>query len=279
MTTTGVLFLLVFGSCTVLCLAKMDGPGREVIFSNFTLFMLLVVLSPIFTVWGLIVLIRREVSEHNQARAVREKQARISRAAQAAAAKRREEEKARQEKQQRINDLGEENAALVECALAAVKQVGESEAARTGWLGDVDFTADIEEITANFQKAHALRVVATKLSALDKPSEDDRRILAEANTSIANLELAASERVELIVQCAGEAHLVDKSLSDERKDAQTAEQRAELHAKLSAMLYGIGAAPKAIPTDSAVDAVMTRVQAYREIKNQLQVVRDETHRP
>lgn len=238
-----------------------------------------VLLSPIITVLILIALIRRQINKHNQARAVREEQARISRAAQAAAAKRRKEEKAREVKQQRINDLGEENAEFVECALAAVKQVGESEAARTGWLGDADFTADIEEITANFQKAHALRQVAKKLSALDKPSEDDRRILAEANTSIATLELTAIERVELIVQCAGEARLIDKSLSDERKDAQTAEQRAELHAKLSAMLYGIEAAPNTTPTDSAVDAVMTRVQAYREIKNQLQLVRDETHRP
>ena len=274
MTTTGVLILLLFGSCTVICLAKMDGPGRETTATNSTLLMLLVVLSPIFTAAILIDLIRREVSEHNQARALREEQARISRAAQAAAAKRREKEKAREVQQQRINNLGELNAEFVECALAAVKQVGESEAARTGWLGDADFTADIEEITANFQKAHALRQVAKKLSALDKPSEDDRKILAEANTSIANLELTAIERVELIVQCAKEARLVDESLSDERKDAQTAEQRAELHAKLSAMLYGIEAAPNTTPTDSAVDAVMTRVQAYREIKNQIQQARE-----
>ena len=233
-----------------------------------------VLFSPILAVGILIDLITQGINKHNQARAVREEQARISRAAQAAAAKRREEEKTRQEKQQRINNLGEDNAEFVECALAAVKQVRESEAARTGWLGDADFTADIQEITANFQKAHALRQVAKKLSALDKPSDDDRRILAEANTSIANLELTATERVELIVQCAEEARLIDKSLSDERKDARTAEQRAELHAKLSAMLYGIEAAPNITPTDSAVDAVMTRVQAYREIKNQIQQARE-----
>jgi hypothetical protein len=239
-----------------------------------TNFWFVVLLSPIATVLILIALILRAIKNHKVARAVREEQARISRATQAAAAKRREEEKARQEKQQRINNLGQENAEFVECALAAVKQVGASEAARTGWLGDADFTADIQEITANFQKAHALRQVAKKLSALDKPGEDDRRILAEANTSIANLELTAIERVELIVQCAEEARLVDKSLSDERKDAQTAEQRAELHAKLSAMLYGIEAAPNTTPTDSAVDAVMIRVQAYREIKNQIQQARE-----
>ena len=36
----------------------------------------------------------------------------------------------------------------------------------------------------------------------------------------------------------------DESLRTEREDARTAEQRAELHAKLSSMLYGIEAAPR-----------------------------------
>lgn len=239
-------------------------------------FIALTLLSPILTVGILIEQIQRGISKHNEARALLVEEARIDRAAQAAAAKLREEEKARKEKQQRINNLGEENAEFVECALAAVTQVGASEAASTGWLGDADFTADIEEITANFQKAHALRQVANKLSALDKPSEDDRRILAEANTSIANLELTAIQRVELIVQCAEEARLVDKSLSDKRKDALTAEQRAELHAKLSGMLYGIEATPTATSRESGVDGVMARVQAYREVMTAIQQARGDS---
>ena len=219
-----------------------------------------------FTAWA--------TSEYKKSRAAAEERARAERAARGAAEKREREEKARKKKQQRIRALGKENAALVESAMAAVRQVGASEAARTGWLGDVDFTADIQQITDNFQKAHALRKVADELSALDKPSPDDRRILAEAETTVANLELAAVERVELIGKCATEARLIDKSLSDERKDARTAEQRAELHAKLSGLLYGIEAAPDTTPTDSAADAVMARVQAYREIKSQIQQARD-----
>lgn len=39
------------------------------------------------------------------------------------------------------------------------------------------------------------------------------------------------------------------------------------------MLYGIEATPDTTPTDSAADAVMARVQAYREIKNQIQRAR------
>lgn len=204
-----------------------------------------------------------------------QQRARVEQAAQAAQAKHQREERIRQEKQRRIDTLGKQNTGRVESALSAVKQVAASEAARAGWLGDVDFSADIKGITENFEKAHALRGVIGKLSALDKPSADDRALLAEAKTTAANLETAAIERVELIGKCAEEAKLIDKSLRTEREDARVAAQRAELHAKLSAMLYGIEATPKTTQQDSAVDAVMARVQAYREIKNQIQQARDD----
>lgn len=180
------------------------------------------------------------------------------------------------EKQKRIATLGKDNAALVESALSAVKTVTASEAAREGWLGEVDFSADIQQITDIFEKAHALSELTTRLSSLDKPSAEDHRILAEATTTGADLERTAMERVDLIKKCATEAQLIDKSFLTEREDARVAEQRAELHAKLTAMLYGIEATPDATPTDSAVDAVMSRVQAFREIKNQIQQARGET---
>lgn len=214
------------------------------------------------------------ITANDKRLAAKKKREREERAAREAAAKREREEKRRKEREQRVKSMGAENAALVESALAAVKQVSASEAARTGWLGDVDFTADIQQIADNFQKAHALRKVAEKLSALDKPTADDRRILAEARTTIATLDRAAVASVELIEKCATEARLIDKSLREERKDARTAEQRAELHAKLSGLLYGIEAAPDTSPESSAADAVMARVQAYREIKSQIQHARD-----
>ncbi|WKG04654.1 hypothetical protein [Mycolicibacterium sp. HK-90] len=219
--------------------------------------------------WALCKIAAAVEKRHTEA----QERARIEQAALAADAKRQREERIRQEKQRRIDTLGKQNAALVESALSAVKQVAASEAARAGWLGDVDFSADITGITDNFEKAHALRGVIGKLSALDKPSAEDRKILAETKTTAAHLEVAAIERVELIGKCAKEAQLIDKSLRTEREDARVAEQRAELHAKLSAMLYGIEATPETNQQDSAVDAVMARVQAYREIKNQIQQAR------
>ncbi|WNG87771.1 hypothetical protein C6A87_000265 [Mycobacterium sp. ITM-2016-00317] len=213
------------------------------------------------------------VSAEQKRRDAAEERARADRAKQAAAAKREREERARKEKQRRIATLGKANAERVDKAVSAVKRVSESEAARAGWLGDVDFSTDIQWITGNFKQAHDLRRVADKLSALDKPSADDRRILAEANSTIARMVKAAIERVDLIEKCAKEAQHIDESLRTEREDARLAEQRAELHAKLGAMLYGIEAAPTANPTSSAVDAVMARVQAYREIKNEIEKAR------
>lgn len=221
-------------------------------------------------IWGATKLATSIEEGHKAARAKEE----ANRAAKAAADKKLREDRARQAKQQRIASLGAKNAELVESAQAAVKRVVATEAATAGWLGEVDFTGDLASITDNFQRAYSLRKVASELSALDRPNNDDRRILAEAKTTAANLERIAIERVELIAKCAVEARRIDESLCKERKDAKTAEQRAALHARLGSMLYGIEAAPTKAFDNSAADAVMARVQAYREIKNQIQLARD-----
>lgn len=195
------------------------------------------------------------------------------RAAQVEAEAKQRQERTRKERQQRIDALGTKNAELVESVELSVKQVAATEAARAGWLGEVDFTDDLKGITESFQKAHSLRKVAGQLSALDKPSAEDRRVLADAKITADSLERTARERSALIAKCATEARRIDESLRAERKDAKTAEQRAELHGKLSAMLYGIEATPVSSPDCSAASAVLARVQAYREIKNQIQQAR------
>jgi hypothetical protein len=248
----------------------------------FVIVLIALVPKPVWIALGVIVgaiivtwVVYRIVTAVEARRAAEEERLRIERAQQAAAAKREREERVRKAKQQRIDTLGKQNAARVESALGAIRQVKSSEAARTGWLGDVDFSADLKSITELFKKAYALQGVTGKLSALDKPNADDKRILAEAKATITSLERTAIERVTLIERCATEAKLIDKSLQAERDDARVAEERAELHGELSAMLYGIEAAPTATPSNSAADAVMARVQAYREIKNQIQLARDD----
>lgn len=187
----------------------------------------------------------------------------------AIAAQKQREQLAAKLRHEQIEALGAKNSALLEVVEDAVDRIAASEAARAGWLGDVDFKADIAEISDNFENAHALRKVADELSALSQPTADDQKILAEAQNTIANLERKATDHIALIHRCAAEAKLVDDSLRQEQVDAKNDKQRAELHAKLSAMLYGIEASPGTSAANSSADAVMARVQAYREIKSQV----------
>jgi hypothetical protein len=180
------------------------------------------------------------------------------------------ERRAFQQEREFQRSIGEDNAPLLSSAKAAVRLVQGSEAARGGWLGDVDFTADIHGITENFQKARALLRTAAELSMLSNPSPDDRRIMDEAMLTASNLELAARDRLKLIEQCATEAKLIDQSLHMEREAAQTEGQRAELHAKLTSMLYGVQAEPAVADTPSVADSVIMRVRAYHEIRSQIQ---------
>lgn len=206
-------------------------------------------------IWGL-----SRLNRHRQAKRLAE--------AQAAEAKRKWE--AHQQRQAFVNEIGIENVRRIDAAVAAVQRVAGSEAAREGWLGDTDFSSDIAGITDRYRRARALRATASRLSGLDAPNEDDRRILAEAQAAAGALEEAANRNVALIEQCAVEAASIDASLQKERQDARTAEERAALHGQLNAMLYGIESAPQTDHVDSAADRVIARVRGYQEIRSQIQ---------
>ena len=194
------------------------------------------------------------------------------RAATLGAAKRRLEEQARVDDKRRVEALGKQGAALVTRAKSSVQRIVSSEAAREGWLGDVDFTPDVEEIETNLSTVAALRRKSAELSALAKPNDDDRKITAEAKTETTRLELKTKKRVELLDRCASEARLIDESLRTERDEIRLAAKREELHGELAAMLYQIEASG-ATPGESAAEAVIARVQAYREIKGQIERAR------
>lgn len=228
-----------------------------------------IVVAVILVIWAVAAAIEGAEKRSLEA-AKRERQEKKERAA---ADRREREARARAEKEHRIETLGLVNAGRVGKALVSVEQVSASEAARAGWLGDVDFSTDIASITEGYQKCYALEKVANELSALDNPNDDDRRLLDEARSTMKVLERRATERVELIDKCAKEARRIDESLKKEREDARTAEQRAALHGKLSALLYGIEATPDVSAADSGVDRVMARVAAYQEIKKQIVAAR------
>lgn len=176
----------------------------------------------------------------------------------------------RERRKQFVDELGRRTVARIDWARSSADRVAASEAAREGWLGDTDFGPDLAAIVDSFRRARALRDKAAELILLDAPNADDQRIIDEAEEAAAVLDEAANRNVDLIERCAAEAAAIDESLQAEREAAATAQQRTELHGELSAMLYGIEAAPaSSANTDSAAERVMARVRGYREIKQQI----------
>jgi hypothetical protein len=189
--------------------------------------------------------------------------------ARAERARREEEQRARAAQQQYRDSLGPYNLTRVAAAEQAVGRVLATEAARDGWLGDVDFTADLAGIVAALQKAHGLRQTGDRLAELSAPTEDDLRLLAEARGAAGQLEYDANARIDLIERCAVEAGLVDASLHADREAARIAAQRSELHSELSGLLYGVEISPRAASGESQADQVMARVAGYRALKQQI----------
>jgi hypothetical protein len=182
------------------------------------------------------------------------------RAAEQAAIKRRRKE--------RVNELGRAGVGLIEHAESAITRITLTEAAQTGWLGDLsdlDFSADLATITANVKQAQQLRNLADELKALPSPTAADRAMLDEAKAQTKRLEQRAKERAKLLADCASKAELIDKSLRDEREQARIAERRDDVRSRMSATLHGVDAMPDASQSD-ATDRVTAFVDAYQEIR-------------
>lgn len=174
-----------------------------------------------------------------------------------------------QERRERATRLGKSNVKRVDAALDAVERIAGSEAAREGWLGEVDFGSDIQDISGRFEQATRLRETADQLRKLSARTAEDNRVLGEAQDAIGELESSANRLVKLIKKCADEVGRIDVSIRKEREDAQTAEQRIELHGRLSAMLYGAETVSGDPEAESAASRILSRVEGYREIKQEL----------
>ena len=177
--------------------------------------------------------------------------------------------KGEKDRQRRRELIGPRYAERFNVALKAVEQISKTEAARDGWLGEIDFSADLRCTFDDLQRAIALRRTAKKLSDLAEPSESDLKILKDAKAAASRIDRIAFNRIDLIKKCAREARRIDESLEKERESARTAEQRAQLNGQLYGMLYGIEKAPNVPPADSGAERVMSWVAAYREIENLL----------
>ena len=180
----------------------------------------------------------------------------------------RERAKAQQQKQaerRRVDEFGADGVQLMDRADAAVRRIMSSEAATQGWLGELDFTADVSMIADTLRKVTALRTAAAEWAAIPNATADDDRMLRDAQRAAAKLEAAAAERVKVLHDCALQAERVDQTLHHQREQAAITQQRDDVRSRLDAMIDGVERTPSG-PSSDSTDAVKARVAAFLELK-------------
>lgn len=181
-------------------------------------------------------------------------------------------EQRKQRERERVERLGKDGIKTLVQMKAAVKRIAETEAAREGWLGDaaeINFSADLLLTEDQLAKMVAIRAMIGEAKRLPKPTDDDKEMAKEAEAAVRKLEAAVRERIQMIEGCARKAEEVDETLRAERRRAEEAEQRDALRGRLGAMLSGVELTPDSPPSDS-VDAVNTRAEAFRELKDSIE---------
>ncbi len=184
--------------------------------------------------------------------------------------KRRVEQRQRRERE-RVERLGKDGLKKLVQIKGAVKRIGETEAAREGWLGDtrdISFSANLRLIEDQLEQIVTLRAKTGKSKRLPHATEADKQMIKEAEAAAKRLEAAVRERIRAIEGCARKAEEVDDILREQRHRADVASQRDELRGQLAAMLAGVELTSESQPSESA-DAVMARVEAFRELKDSI----------
>lgn len=169
-------------------------------------------------------------------------------------------------RRQRIEEFGQEGLKLLDEADAAVERIMSTEAARTGWLGRLDFSADHAAIADILRKATTIRNVMAESWAIPNRSEVDTKMMKDARRALNELDSSARQRVMLLSNCAEEATQIDRILRDDREKQRAALQRDEVRSRLNALLYGIELTSSSTPSDS-VDALKARVGAFHELRS------------
>lgn len=200
----------------------------------------------------------------------REHQQRVERQKMLAERQKRVEQRQRRERE-RVERLGKDGLKKLVQMKAAVKRIGETEAAREGWLGDtrdISFSADLRLTEDQLEQIVTLRAKTSKARQLPHATEADKQMIKVAETAAKRLETAVRERIRVIEGCARKAEEVDDTLREQRHRADVASQRDELRGQLATMLAGVELTSESQPSDSA-DAVIARVAAFHELKDSI----------
>lgn len=168
-------------------------------------------------------------------------------------------------------ELGPHGVALLDAAETAVGRIKRSEAASTGWLGDLedlDFKDDLTMIRENSRDTMKLSQLIEESRNLPNPSDTDTAMHDDARAKVKQLQSESRSRVKALQECADKAEQIDQSLRDEREQARIAEQRDDVRSRLEAQLYGVEAARPQAPSQS-LDKTNALAAAFMEIRGSL----------
>ncbi|MGV0838466.1 hypothetical protein [Mycolicibacterium thermoresistibile] len=174
-------------------------------------------------------------------------------------------EQRRDAARRRLDEFGADGAAMLDEAEAAIARINGTRAATQGWLGQPDFTADVEMIADSLRKITALRSASDEWAALPNPTDEDRAQITDAQRTIGEIKAAVANRLQILQDCADQAEEVDRALEQQHGQHVLAQRRDDLRGRLSALLTGASMTPPPEPSE-ATDLVRSRVAAFHELE-------------
>jgi len=157
-------------------------------------------------------------------------------------------------------------------ARAAVRGIVASEAARSGWLGDLeasDFRTDLMNLEEDLRSANQLRYLVKEISSLPNPTAADNAILEEARQKLADLDRRSADRLNLLEKSWARTELLDKTLQKQRENLASDRKREDLHQRMVAALSEIDASPD-VTSSSVAEKIVSLTSAYEEINGPIQ---------
>ena len=157
-------------------------------------------------------------------------------------------------------------------ARAAVRGIVASEAARSGWLGDLeasDFSADLTNLEEDLRVANQLRQLVKEISSLPSPTAADSALLEEARHKLASLDRRSADRFKLLEKSWARTKMLDKTLQKQRENLALDREREDLHQQMVAALSEVDASPD-VTSSSAAERIVALTAAYEEINGPIQ---------
>ncbi|WP_207842999.1 hypothetical protein [Williamsia soli] len=165
-----------------------------------------------------------------------------------------------------VSECDKKDRKPVEKARSAVAVITSSEAATGGWLGDVDFTADLFWIASSAVDASAMQELINKLKASKRASDKHAVSAGKAWLDVRRKKI--DERVKLLEDAAKHARAVDERLKRQQETAERLTLRDEESARIAGLrtrLMGSEQPNLVEPGTEAVEAIRARAEAFYDV--------------